>query len=60
MNRREWFFAILIILLIATAMLTGCGSFLPCTYHGKAVSQRDANHMKALGMSVVCPGDDND
>lgn len=35
--------------------LVGCGSFAPCTYHGKAVSQREANHMRALGMDVKCP-----
>ena len=39
-------------------ILQGCGTYAPCVYEHKAVSQREANHMKALGMDVKCPGDE--
>lgn len=34
------------------AMLSGC-----CTYQGKHVSRRQAEHMREVGMPVQCPGD---
>lgn len=46
------------ILVIATIFLAGCAEQRPCWYGNKAVSQYDANHMKAIGMNVHCPGDD--
>ena len=46
MNRRE-LVSVFIILGLA-----GC-----CTYKGKLVSKRNAEQMKAQGMSVYCSGD---
>lgn len=44
---------------VAFAVLSGCGTYTPCVYKGKAVSQREANKMKDVGMPVKCPGDED-
>lgn len=47
---------------IALCLLAGCGTYAPCWYgpanHRKALTQREANKMKAQGMTVTCPGDE--
>lgn len=40
-------------LVISALLLSGCSA--PCFYKGKAVSPRDAQNMKNLGMDVQCP-----
>lgn len=47
------------VLIVAIALLlTGCGTWAPCIYEGKRISQHDANKMKRQGYSVECPGDE--
>jgi hypothetical protein len=59
MTRREWFILTFALAVFGGMFLSGCGTFAPCWYDGKAVTQHDANIMKNLGMSVTCPGDEN-
>lgn len=58
MTRREWYYVGLIVCLGAASLLAGCGTYAPCRYDGKAVSQHEANKMKRQGMNVECPGDE--
>jgi hypothetical protein len=39
-------------IVVMSMSLAGC-----CTYQGKHVSRRQAEHMRTLGMPVQCPGD---
>lgn len=45
-----WVFAIIALFGIVL-FLNGCAV---CTYKGKAVSKKDAEHMRTLGMHVIC------
>lgn len=47
------------LIVVMALMLSGCGTYAPCVYKGKAVSQHEANNMKNTGMDVECPGDES-
>lgn len=44
--------AFVVCVVVAAIGLSGCGSV--CWHGGKAISKREAQHMKALGMDVRC------